>query len=1066
MRCRTAKWSPLNSLLIVAAILFSTSAAAFVDPKNSDSENQSSRQQNYSNSTSTLVSDPRNQIRFKRRWSNTYGTSRVEPRLFFPTFATPRPPPNYGLHFKGYNQPKAPIGYPVARPPLPSYSPQPNRPAQPSHTYGVPKPTGYPASSNYHHHNHQEVYFTYPPATSVGYPQTTSTPVGSYGSGYPSGYQSTPPPNKPNYEVTLPTPNPSYYVTTKPIHYVTTPSTPYPSPKPTYPVPIGPTNYPGYPASNGGGSYNPPPSSGYPSPGPVVAPSKPINYPVHSSSSYPSYPASSGGSYPISSSAGASHLPIFVFIPKPGYFHGDHNSKPGNYHKPTGTSPPHYYPATNPPVVTQYYPPAKPVKPVKPVGVYPSAKPPSTAYGLPKPQQRPTQPYYPSSQSGSYGTENVRPSYPNNSPTGTSNQVSNYKSNEDLRPPTRKPFDVENHLSAEYRPNSQQTAQAQPSVFQRGNIFPRPVNSLQPAISSDFISLPDTIQLESAVGGNQNQSWTIGAASSQVVSVTEHPRAAFNNLVPSYQDEFRIPFQSNYPKPPVNDCGGSWVVLQQPTGGFADPTQVQIEPIRPQFENSHRFHFKSNDQLFRSPSEVGVSVEHFSSGINEPFVPESISNTNEPYTPDFLIFSTTPNPELVSTTEEVVDPGEWRKPNSLTSSFSFNPRESIPSVDRAISSSGQFSSGITVIRPDDTTIPALTSTENSIILSLNAINLSDPQNVIDLVTSEIKSPSPFLVDISSSDESDENDSKEAKSVSLTSGNNVVPRETSSTIEEEDSDRLSRHLRSANLRVISSLISQAGIASLFQDKDYTLLAPSNAAFNKISAIQRQRWATRPDLLREMLLHHVIPNHFNSSSFENEATPTTLAGAHRLRINIYNATENRETITTVNGARVLTADLRLGKLLVHVIDRVLLPGNFPPQTILDILNDGGLQASLLGPALTKVLSSDSPLSVFVPTTEAFLSVSQDEQRLFLNNETAFHNLLWYHIVPGTYYSEGLEDGQLLSTLHDVGRLRVDLRRQNRKSKLARINGVANVIESDVSASNGVVHFIDRILTDILF
>ena len=43
----------------------------------------------------------------------------------------------------------------------------------------------------------------------------------------------------------------------------------------------------------------------------------------------------------------------------------------------------------------------------------------------------------------------------------------------------------------------------------------------------------------------------------------------------------------------------------------------------------------------------------------------------------------------------------------------------------------------------------------------------------------------------------------------------------------------------------------------------------------------------------------------------------------------------------------------------------------------------------------------------------------------------DLLWYHIVPGTYYAEGLEDGQLLSTLHDVGRLRVDLIRQNRRS-----------------------------------
>lgn len=43
----------------------------------------------------------------------------------------------------------------------------------------------------------------------------------------------------------------------------------------------------------------------------------------------------------------------------------------------------------------------------------------------------------------------------------------------------------------------------------------------------------------------------------------------------------------------------------------------------------------------------------------------------------------------------------------------------------------------------------------------------------------------------------------------------------------------------------------------------------------------------------------------------------------------------------------------------------------------------------------------------------------------------DLLWYHIVPGTYYSEGLEDGQWLSTLRGVGRLRVNATRQNRRS-----------------------------------
>ncbi len=70
-----------------------------------------------------------------------------------------------------------------------------------------------------------------------------------------------------------------------------------------------------------------------------------------------------------------------------------------------------------------------------------------------------------------------------------------------------------------------------------------------------------------------------------------------------------------------------------------------------------------------------------------------------------------------------------------------------------------------------------------------------------------------------------------------------------------------------------------------------MAPSNAAFKQVSSSQRQRWANRPDSLREMLLHHVIPDHRNLSSFENEATPVTLAGSRRLRINIYNATETR-------------------------------------------------------------------------------------------------------------------------------------------------------------------------------
>ena len=54
---------------------------------------------------------------------------------------------------------------------------------------------------------------------------------------------------------------------------------------------------------------------------------------------------------------------------------------------------------------------------------------------------------------------------------------------------------------------------------------------------------------------------------------------------------------------------------------------------------------------------------------------------------------------------------------------------------------------------------------------------------------------------------------------------------------------------------------------------------------MSTTKRQQWSNQPESLREMLLYHVISTHLARSAFENEGTHSTLAGTHRLRINIY-------------------------------------------------------------------------------------------------------------------------------------------------------------------------------------
>ena len=50
---------------------------------------------------------------------------------------------------------------------------------------------------------------------------------------------------------------------------------------------------------------------------------------------------------------------------------------------------------------------------------------------------------------------------------------------------------------------------------------------------------------------------------------------------------------------------------------------------------------------------------------------------------------------------------------------------------------------------------------------------------------------------------------------------------------------------------------------------------------------------------------------------------------------------------------------------------------------------MQAALIGPSLSTMLTSEStPMTVFVPTTDAFLKLATSNQTLrLLNNETAF-------------------------------------------------------------------------------
>lgn len=107
------------------------------------------------------------------------------------------------------------------------------------------------------------------------------------------------------------------------------------------------------------------------------------------------------------------------------------------------------------------------------------------------------------------------------------------------------------------------------------------------------------------------------------------------------------------------------------------------------------------------------------------------------------------------------------------------------------------------------------------------------------------------------------------------------------------------------------------------------------------------------------------------------------------------------------------------------------------------------------LVETLSGDGPFTVFAPTNEAFAALPSGTLETLLKpeNKDQLVAVLTYHVVAGAVKSTDLKDGMKPETVQGE-KVTVDL------SYGAKING-AKVSKTDIMASNGVVHVIDKVI-----
>lgn len=160
------------------------------------------------------------------------------------------------------------------------------------------------------------------------------------------------------------------------------------------------------------------------------------------------------------------------------------------------------------------------------------------------------------------------------------------------------------------------------------------------------------------------------------------------------------------------------------------------------------------------------------------------------------------------------------------------------------------------------------------------------------------------------------------------------------------------------------------------------------------------------------------------------------------------------------RTFMASVIGASLAIAGATSVFADGHGKKMDIVDTAVDAGsfttLVAAVQAAGLVDTLKGDGPFTVFAPTDAAFAALPEGTVETLLKpeNKDQLVQILTYHVVPAKVMAGDI-DGKKAKVLTVEGeRLEVNAR-----------NGVkvndAKVTAADITASNGVIHVIDKVL-----
>ncbi|MBK9520019.1 MAG: fasciclin domain-containing protein [Anaeromyxobacter sp.] len=243
--------------------------------------------------------------------------------------------------------------------------------------------------------------------------------------------------------------------------------------------------------------------------------------------------------------------------------------------------------------------------------------------------------------------------------------------------------------------------------------------------------------------------------------------------------------------------------------------------------------------------------------------------------------------------------------------------------------------------------------------------------------------------------------------------------------------------------------------------FTVFAPTNAAFGalltELGVSKAELLANKP-LLTAVLTYHVLDGKVLKAQVPAGKAITTKQGG------IFKIDAAGPALTITDGrnrtAGIVTTDLEVSNGVVHVIDRVILPADKNIVQTAQALPDFSiLVEAVVAADLAGTLSGPGPFTVFAPTNAAFaallteLGVSKAE---LLADTALLTKVLTYHVLAARALKADIVPGLQPATVQgEAFSISASLMITDGRARMA---GIA---ATDVLASNGVIHVIDKVI-----